>query len=136
MKTIHLAGCVIQDEQGRILLLHRNTPKRTQWEIPGGKIDQGEDAADTAVRELREELGVDVEVLRELDTKEFVEDTYTMKYTWFSAKILHGTPQVMEPDTHDQCRYFSVAEFRALAAELSPNAANFLIELQAGRLTL
>jgi len=42
MKTIHLADCIIQDKDGKILLLHRNTPKRTQWEIPGGKIKEGE----------------------------------------------------------------------------------------------
>ena len=31
-----LAGCIIKDEDGRVLLMHRDDPRRTQWEIPGG----------------------------------------------------------------------------------------------------
>ena len=36
---MRLAGCVITDSDGNILLVHRSTPKRTQWEIPGGKLE-------------------------------------------------------------------------------------------------
>jgi 8-oxo-dGTP diphosphatase len=137
MKNIRLAGCIIQDEEGKILLLHRNTPKRSQWEIPGGKIDETEDVAAAAAREVREELGIEVKVLRELDTKSFTEDGYTMEYTWFSAQVVGtGQPKVMEPDTHDKYQFFSQRELEELMAELSPNAANFLKELQAKRIVL
>jgi 8-oxo-dGTP diphosphatase len=137
MKNIRLAGCIIQDQEGKILLLHRNTPKRAQWEIPGGKIDESEDVAAAAAREVQEELGIEVEVLRKLDTKSFTEDGYTMEYTWFSAQIVgNGKPKVMEPDTHDEYRFFSLKELEKLSTELSPNAANFLKELQAKRIVL
>jgi 8-oxo-dGTP diphosphatase len=136
MKNIHLAGCILQDDQGRILLLHRNTTKRTQWEIPGGKIDEGEDAQATAVREIEEELGVAVTITRHLGDRSFTEDDYTMEYTWFGAKITDGVPKVMEPQTHDECRYFSLDDMQKLASELSPNAANFLEEVVAKRVAL
>ena len=53
LMKIALAGCVIKDDQDRILLIHRNTPKRTQWEIPGGKIEEGEVAEATANVKLK-----------------------------------------------------------------------------------
>lgn len=136
MANIHLAGCIMQDGQDRILLLHRNTAKRTQWEIPGGKIGQGEDAQKTAVREIKEELGVDVAIQRELGSRSFEEDGYVMHYTWFKATITRGRPTIMEPQTHDEYRFFDVNVIETLAAALSPNAVNFFNELRAKRIVL
>lgn len=62
MSHIALAGCIIKDTKKRILLIHRNTAKRTHWEIPGGKIEKGETAAAAASREIQEELGVEVNI--------------------------------------------------------------------------
>lgn len=135
MTHIHLAGCILQDDQGRVLLLHRNTAKRTQWEIPGGKIDEGENAQKAAVREVKEELGVDVVVHRQLGSKSFEEDGYTMQYTWFSATVTGGSFKIMEPQTHDAFRFFDMQTLDELAA-LSPNAANFFEELRAQRIVL
>ncbi len=35
--NINLAGGILKDNKGRILLIHRNTLKLKQWELPGGK---------------------------------------------------------------------------------------------------
>ncbi|MEN3612126.1 NUDIX domain-containing protein [Plantactinospora sp. ZYX-F-223] len=50
----------IQDHQDRVLLIQRTDNGR--WSIPGGGQEIGEYIADTAVRETREETGIDVEV--------------------------------------------------------------------------
>ena len=55
---MQLAGCVIQNERKEILLLHRATAKRTEWELPGGKVVPHEAPRQTAVREVKEELGM------------------------------------------------------------------------------
>ena len=136
MKTLHLAGCIIPDAEGKILLLHRNTPKRTQWEIPGGKIEEGEEPAVSAAREVLEELGIEVEILKELDTQAFTEDDFTMKYTWFTAKHQSGEPTIKEPQTHDAFDFFHIDNWGDIVHELSPNAANFLQAVQSGHLTL
>ncbi|OKI42293.1 NUDIX hydrolase [Micromonospora sp. CB01531] len=50
----------VQDEQGRVLLIQRTD--NGLWALPGGAQDFGEYIAETAVRETREESGVEVEV--------------------------------------------------------------------------
>lgn len=128
---MRLAGCIIADDMGRILLLHRNTTKRRQWEIPGGKIDEGEEAEQAALREVKEELNVDVEIIDLLGAKEFNEDDFSMHYTWFAAKITNGSPEIMEPETFDDLRYFSVEDLRKMIKDLSPNTQNYLNRDQA-----
>jgi len=52
------AGAVIVDREGRVLLV-RHTYGRLNWELPGGLSEPGESFAETAVREVREETGLE-----------------------------------------------------------------------------
>jgi 8-oxo-dGTP diphosphatase len=52
------AAAVILDQQDRVLLV-RHTYGHFNWEIPGGASEPGESVMDTALREVREEVGVD-----------------------------------------------------------------------------
>ena len=56
-----VAGCLVIDT-GRVLLLRRgNWPALGKWTFPGGYVDFGENAAEAAIRETREEVGMRVE---------------------------------------------------------------------------
>ncbi len=56
------ASAVVVDGEGRVLLhLRADTGN---WSIPGGAMEPGESIADTAVRELREETGIEVRPVR------------------------------------------------------------------------
>jgi XTP/dITP diphosphohydrolase len=67
---IAAVGIVIND-RGEVLMNLRNDPvnknAHNKWEFPGGTIDFGETIEESAVREVREESGYDVEVIRRLD---------------------------------------------------------------------
>ncbi|MFJ9440490.1 NUDIX hydrolase [Kitasatospora sp. NPDC101235] len=52
---------VVTDVDGRLLLIHKTD--NNLWALPGGGHDIGESVADTVVREVREETGIDVEVV-------------------------------------------------------------------------
>jgi 8-oxo-dGTP diphosphatase len=134
---IRLAGCVIKDDQDRVLLLHRNTEKLQQWEIPGGKLDPGEDERTTAMRELQEEMGIEVTLERMLGSRSFVEDGRTMEYTWFLATIASGTPRVRERDLHDGCAFLKLDNLPSIIEkQLSPNTRNLIEEITGGRIQL
>lgn len=53
------AGVAAVDGQGRVLLIwrHRFIPDRWGWEIPGGRVEPGEEPAEAAAREVVEETG-------------------------------------------------------------------------------
>lgn len=133
---VRLAGCIVCDQNGGVLMLHRNTPRRTQWEIPGGGVDPDEDAQTAAVRELQEELGVVVRVVRQLGERYFVEDGTTFEYAWFLAELLDGEPQLKEPELYDKFGYFSPVMLGRRWDELSPNTKNFMEELASGNIDL
>ncbi|MFY8208515.1 MAG: NUDIX hydrolase [Caulobacter sp.] len=51
-----------------VLLIKRGTPPRLgQWSVPGGRLEWGEALQDAALRELKEETGVDAELLGLID---------------------------------------------------------------------
>jgi 8-oxo-dGTP diphosphatase len=65
---MHVMAGVMLDARGRVLLAQRPPGKHLagMWELPGGKLETGESAEIGLVRELREELGVEVEIAEPL----------------------------------------------------------------------
>jgi len=62
IKLVLVAACALVDADGRVLLAQRPAGKSMAglWEFPGGKIEAGERPEETLIRELKEELGIDV----------------------------------------------------------------------------
>lgn len=122
-----LAGCIIRDTRGRILLLHRYiTP--IQWELPGGKVEEGEDPRDAAIREIGEELQRQVTLVGQaLGEARFKENGKVFRYIWFEAELLGSDkPTLGEPEKFDALRYWSVAELKSTHETLSPNMRNLV----------
>ncbi len=62
MKIVLVAAVALVDSDGRVLLSQRPEGKQLAglWEFPGGKVEQGERPETALIRELKEELGIDV----------------------------------------------------------------------------
>ena len=62
MKIVLVAAVALIDADGRVLLAQRPEGKSMAglWEFPGGKIEAGESPEETLIRELAEELGIEV----------------------------------------------------------------------------
>ena len=66
---IPAVGAVVQDDAGRILLILRGTePAKGCWSLPGGRVEAGETHEEAVVREVAEETGLPVRVVREVGT--------------------------------------------------------------------
>ena len=56
-------GAVIWNERDEIVLIRRvQAPRRGEWSIPGGKLEWGEGVKEAALREVREETGLTVQI--------------------------------------------------------------------------
>lgn len=125
-----VAGCVIRNDDGDILLLRRVSGDHAQWEMPGGKVESNETPENAAGREVHEELGVQVTIGVKLGQAAFEFDGQEWLYHWFEAKIISGDPQIMEPTKFDQLRYFSLEQMKSDISMMSPNIVNVLNHLK------
>lgn len=62
MKLLLVVAAALVDQDGRVLIAQRPEGKALAglWEFPGGKLDAGERPEAALIRELKEELGIDV----------------------------------------------------------------------------
>ena len=71
VRQVSAGGVVYRRAAGEVqIAIVRVGPKR-RWQLPKGIVEQGEDPKATAVREVREEAGVDARVAAPLDTIEY-----------------------------------------------------------------
>jgi 8-oxo-dGTP diphosphatase len=93
-REITVVAAVIQDAEGKVLLTQRPQDRHMGglWEFPGGKIDDGEAPSDALVRELDEELGIEIEIQRPLTFAVHEEPGLRILLLFFSAQIASGEP--------------------------------------------
>ncbi len=76
-----------------VLLIRRGAPPREgQWSIPGGRIEAGETAAAAALRELREETGVEAELLGLVDVVDYIAPERHYVLIDYAARWVSGEP--------------------------------------------
>lgn len=104
------AVAIVRD--GRVLAGRRLAPAavRGGWEFPGGSVEPGESAAEAAVREAREELGVEVGLTGLLGDAT-IRPGLVLRV--FSAVVTSGEPA--PTGSHDQLRWVSAEELEGLA---------------------
>ncbi|MEV0266658.1 (deoxy)nucleoside triphosphate pyrophosphohydrolase [Streptomyces sp. NPDC050617] len=101
-----VGGAVL--DQGRLLAARRSAPPELagRWELPGGKVEPGETPQQALVRELREELGVEVEPLERIPGEWPLRPPYVL-HVW-TAGLLAGDPRPLQD--HDELRWLGPAE--------------------------
>lgn len=116
------AGCgaAIRNAAGQILLIQRlRQPEAGAWGLPGGKIDFGEPARETARREIAEELGIEIEVLGLACIAETIDcgDGRHWIAPVYNARILTGAPDILEPEKHGGWGWFALDDLPAPLTE-------------------
>ncbi len=100
MPIVHVAAAALVDSQGRILLAQRPAGKDMAglWEFPGGKIEPGETPEACLIRELAEELGIQV-ALEALEPLHFVSHAYArfhLVMLLYGIRHWQGAPRGLE----------------------------------------
>ena len=88
MKTVEVVAAIIH-LHGRILATQRGYGEhKGMWEFPGGKMEMGETEEEAIVREIREELNVEIRVERKVCTVEYDYPNFhlTMHCHWCSIE--------------------------------------------------
>lgn len=100
---------------GSVLLIRRGTPPRQgEWSLPGGRIEPGERAVDAALRELREETGVEAEITGLIDVVDglFPEAGRHYVLVDYAARWLAGEP--VAGDDAAEARFVALDEVETL----------------------
>jgi len=109
--TVVVAGAIMRD--GRVLAARRTRPADLagRWELPGGKAEPGESEAAALRRELREELGVDVEAGERIGPD--VELDHRTVLRCRAARLIDADSAIA-PTEHDQVRWLAADEIEGL----------------------
>ncbi len=107
------AGAFIINSKGEILLTKRSKNTRNEhgkWEAPGGQVHFGETRKQAIKREIKEELGVDIQITGVLNVADEIlnKDKQHWLPTTFLVKIKRGKPRIMEPEKCDGIGWFSL----------------------------
>jgi 8-oxo-dGTP diphosphatase len=124
MITIGSGGVII--EEGRVLLIKRINSETFDniWSNPGGKVEEGESLEDACVRELSEELGIDIGITKQLGSYEdFREGKLIGIYAGFLVEINEGVPRICEPDKIGEIKYWPL---NSLPENLTPYTLQYL----------
>ena len=115
---------LLVDERGRVLLtLRKLSPEADCWSIVGGKLDFLESLEGCAIREAREEVGVEIAIERLLcvtDHRLPGEGQHWVSPA-FLGRIVSGEARNCEPQKTSEVRWFPLAE---LPADLTMTARN------------
>jgi 8-oxo-dGTP diphosphatase len=69
------------------------------WEFPGGKREVGESLEECIIREIREELMVEIELMDIFDKSIYYFNDLEVHFTVYRARLLHGEPQLIVHDS-------------------------------------
>jgi 8-oxo-dGTP diphosphatase len=110
-----ISGVVIENE-GKILLVQERKPHvRGLWNLPAGHVKDGETPEQTAIREAKEETGLDVELIVKLGV--YSDETDPKPKHAFHAKIIGGELR-FPPDELLDARWFSDDEIAEIGSQI------------------
>jgi len=126
MKKEKSCGCIIINDRKEVLLIHHNAG---HWDFPKGHMEEGETEIETAIREVKEETNIDVEV----NEKYRYSTTYSPKedvikeVIYFLARNISDNKQAQLEEV-SEVKWFGMEE--AIDKITYDNSRNILIQLK------
>ena len=110
-KRIEVVAAVIFDEQGRIFATQRGYGEwKDWWEFPGGKIEAGETPQQALKREIREELGAEIEVGKLMKTIDYDYPNFHLTMHCFKCRLMGGVTLL----EHEAAKWLAPSELASV----------------------
>ncbi len=112
-------GAAIFDKDGKLLITKRGKEaknERGKWEITGGGVEFGETFEQAIKREIKEELGIEIDILELLGICDHIipgEHQHWVSPTYI-CEIKEGKPKILEPNKCSQIGWFTLKEAEKL----------------------
>jgi 8-oxo-dGTP diphosphatase len=95
---VRVVAAALWNRAGELLIAQRpeGKPLAGRWEFPGGKVDGAESELDALRRELREELGIEVEAARSLMRIDAHYPEREIELSLWAVEAFNGTPRALD----------------------------------------
>lgn len=90
---------------GKFLIMHGNQVTENVWELPGGRMEFGETAEETLIREMQEETGLRIKPIKVLDTWNVVKEEHQITGIIYSCEIADENINIALSAEHDQYQW-------------------------------
>ncbi len=109
------AGALVFNKVGKVLLVKRGPKSQNEigkWEFSGGSVNHGETREEAAIREIKEEHNLDIEIIELLCTIDHIipEENQHWVSSDYIARLVSGDLKIMEPGKIDKQRWFKIAD--------------------------
>jgi 8-oxo-dGTP pyrophosphatase MutT (NUDIX family) len=115
--------CVVRHADGRVVFVRHTYGDRRSWELPGGGLRRREDPRAAVRREMREELGIELEGLRAIGSIQIAGNHKRTGLECFEARIAGGTALRVDAGELAEVRWAPPAD---PPQPLGPDAARLL----------
>jgi len=131
-------GVMVRNEKGEFLLGFRTKNSRNEpgkWTFPGGCLEFGETWENCAVREAKEEAGIEVEPIKIIRVINHI--LKEEEQHWFNpiieARIVKGSPAPVEPHKMSKWQWFSLEN---MPENITINLVEFFSDIKSGKINL
>lgn len=108
---IVVIAAVIIGNDGKILIAKRKIGKSQEnlWEFPGGKLENNEDEEKCLLREMQEEFGIDVEIVKYLTNSKYNYDKFKINLKAYLVKFKSGSFKLRE---HSEIKWINISDHK------------------------
>jgi 8-oxo-dGTP diphosphatase len=102
-RKIRVVGAMLEQEGGRYLITQRPPTSSLPllWEFPGGRVEPGESDEQALARELREEMGIEVEIAEEAMHTHYEYPEYEIDFRVFRCWLRSPESAIRHLRVHD-----------------------------------
>ena len=110
-KSMEVVAAVIRNKK-KFLIAKRGSSQSfpSKWEFPGGKVEKGESFKNALIREIKEELNVNINVLKKIASEKVEVNNEIISIHYFYAEIISGAVELIE---HSDFKWITKSDFNS-----------------------